>query len=364
MPENRLTQGVFLLIGGIALTYIIVQAQFLLSPLLFGAFLALMTLPLCRFYERFIPWRGVAIAFSFITITLPVLGIAFLFGMQIVDVFQNLDQIGSKIESGLSELFQWGQGTFGFTKDDGIHWLQQNVFTLMDTPVQMAQKGITTGTQLAFGLFLVFFSAFFFLLYRSAYRNFLLQQTQPDKREDSIQIMGQIQKVVRQYLYGLATVILILAVLNSIGLWLIGLDYPIFWACLAALLTIIPYIGTAIGGMLPFLYCMATYEYWWQPLAVVLLYAAVQQLEGNLITPNVVGRSVKINPLVALVAVIIGGMMWGVAGIFLALPIAAIIRISLDHHASLKPFGHLMSDSLRNEEKKFLNEWDKDEFRF
>jgi predicted PurR-regulated permease PerM len=292
------------------------------------------------------------------------MAIAYFFGMQIVEVFSNLSEITTKLENGINEIFDFTERQFGYSKAEGIDWVKSNISGILDAPVEALQMGIFKGGQLLFGIFLAIFGCFFFLYYRSAYLQFVLQQIRPEVRKEWQSVAGQFQKVIRQYLYGLGTVMLILAIMNSIGLWLIGVDYPIFWATLAALLTVIPYIGTSIGGLLPFLYSMATYDYFWQPIAVVVLYASVQQIEGNLITPNVVGSSVKINPLAAFLAVIIGGAIWGVAGIFLALPIAAIIRIAFDHLPKLQPFGMLMGDDLRNGEDRFLKEWDDDEHRF
>jgi predicted PurR-regulated permease PerM len=210
---------------------------------------------------------------------------------------------------------------------------------------------------------MTFIFIFFVLLYRGAIKNFILIQFPRQKQLEIQEILGQVQNLVRKYLYGMLTVILILAILNSFGLWIIGLDYPIFWACLAALLSIIPYLGTTIGGLLPFMYAFATSEFWWQPLAVVALYVTVQQIEGNLITPYVVGSNVKINPFVALIALLIGGIIWGVAGIVLAIPIAAILKLVFDHVEGLKPVGVLMSSGLHHKESEFTRNWNEDKYR-
>lgn len=158
---------------------------------------------------------------------------------------------------------------------------------------------------------------------------------------------------MQKYLYGLLTVMAILAFLNSVGLLIIGIKYAVFWGVLAALLSIIPYIGTTLGGTLPFLYAVATAGNWWQPLAVVALYATIQQLEGNIITPKVVGSSVAINPLVALLAIIVGGFVWGVVGIILAIPIAGVIKILLDNNPNTRAYGFLLGNLMSSKEDEF-----------
>ena len=126
---------------------------------------------------------------------------------------------------------------------------------------------------------------------------------------------------------------LILGVLNSFGLWLIGIDYPVFWGFLGAFLAIIPYIGTAIGGLLPFLYALATTSTLWQPMAVIGWFVLVQQIEGNLITPKVLGSSVKVNPFAAIFALFFGGYLWGIPGLILAI----FYMIFIATRASLNP---------------------------
>jgi len=161
----------------------------------------------------------------------------------------------------------------------------------------------------------------------------------------------------------LLLVILILGVLNSLGLWLIGIRYAAFWGFLAACLAIIPYIGTTLGGFLPFIYALATTGTLWQPAAVVLLYSSVQTLEGNFITPNVVGNSVSINPLAAIIFLFIGGMIWGISGLILALPFVAVLKVVMEHITPLRPVSELLSSDLYSDSDKFLEEYDEEQYR-
>ena len=101
----------------------------------------------------------------------------------------------------------------------------------------------------------------------------------------------------------------------------------------------------------------------WQPLAIVALYSTVQTIEGNLITPKVVGSSVEINPLAAIISLLIGGAVWGVSGLILALPLVAIVRIVFEHIDMLKPIALLLSSELYVERKKFIEDFDKEEYR-
>lgn len=191
----------------------------------------------------------------------------------------------------------------------------------------------------------------------------MLIQAASDKRENLKDLINTVQGLIQKYLYGMCMVILILGILNSVGLLIIGLEHPFFWGFLAATLAIIPYIGTFIGGLLPFLYALATTGQMWQPAAVVILFMAVQALEGNLITPNVVGSSVKINPLAAIVSLLIGAKIWGIAGMVISLPVVAILKEILTRSEAWRPVGFLLSDELGEKEQIFKIRWDKERFR-
>ena len=353
----------YFLIIAVILVYIMVIGKFIIIPLIFAALLSIMVQPLCKFFERFIRWKVPAILLSFLTVLIPVTGIIMLFSYQLGDVIQNMPAIADNLQHTSALLFDWLEENFGVTRAQTWEWLQANFSKILDSPMQFFKGGLTSGTAFLINFFMVIIFMFFSLLYRGAIKNFILLQFKKNNRKEGQELLLQIQRMVRHYLYGLLTVILILAILNSIGLLIIGVDYAIFWASLAAFLSIIPYIGTTLGGLLPFMYSFATATHWWQPLAVVGLYFTVQQIEGNLITPYVVGSNVKINPIIAIISLIIGGVIWGLAGIVLAIPMAAIMKLIFDHVDALKPVGVLMSTDLHHKEGEFLEKYDHDRHR-
>ncbi len=345
------------------LVYLMIIAKFIIVPLIFAALLSIMVQPICNFLEPYIRLKVPVILLAFLVILIPLSGIITFFSYQLGDVLLNMPAITDKLQHTSELLFNWLDNNFGISRADIWEWFQANFSKVLDSPLKLFKGGITSGTALLVNVLMVLVFMFFMLLYRGAIKNFILLQFKDKRREQGRQILQQIQWLVRNYLYGLLTVILILAFLNSIGLWIIGVGYPVFWASLAAILSIIPYIGTTIGGLLPFMYAIATLDTWWQPLSVVALYFSIQQLEGNLITPYVVGSNVKINPFIAILSLLIGGYIWGLAGIVLGIPLAAILKLIFDNVDSLKPFGVLMSNDLHKQEERLLTDWDEDRYR-
>jgi predicted PurR-regulated permease PerM len=288
-----------------------------------------------------------------------------LFSVQLSVIVNDLYDITGKITEGLQKIFEWVKTNLRITTNLDLKEsdLLENIPKLADSTLSFAQKGITSLTTFIFNLFLIILLVFFLLWYHENLKKFLLIQAPDDKKENLNTILKKIQKTIQKYLYGLLMVIGILAVLNSVGLLIIGIRYAVFWGLLAAFLAVIPYIGTTLGGTLPFLYALATTETWWQPAAIVGMYFIIQQLEGNIITPKVVGSSVSINPLFALIAIILGGFIWGITGILIAIPVIGVVKIILDNNNRTKPIAFLMSNEMHKKNDAFWEEMDKEEHR-
>ncbi len=344
-------------------TYFVITAKAILLPLTFAVLFAFMLKPLVHFFERYIKIDFLSIILSFLTVLIPVTGILLVFSIQVAEVFQGLPTIGDELKEGVDKVMSYlyikGRETGLMDRSQ----INSSINDLIDGTVGFVQTGLSSTPGIVLNLFLTILYTYFFLYYRTGIKNFFIAQFRIDAQEEVTFTLQKIQSVAQKYLFGLGLVMLIMGTLNSIGLFFIGIERPILWGFLAALLTIIPYAGTIIGGLLPFLYAVATAGTVWQPIAVIIYYSVIQGIEGNLITPKVVGDSVSINPMAAVIALIVGGYLWGVAGVILALPIIAIIRIICGEVDWLKPFALLMSSQLYDKENKFSNSLNKERFR-
>lgn len=337
---GRITYIVIIFSFVIALLYL---AQTILIPLAFAMVFALMLVPVCEFLEKKVKIpRVLAILLTFIIVLSLIMVIFYVLSILVIDVFDNIRDFGVRFQRVIEKVTIYlnenifdehlnireliGPGSDNFFSSSGI-----------------IGKTISSSTYFFVFTILVFVYSFLFLLYRTSFKKFILFHfTNQQNLDYAEEIIISMQKVAQNYFYGLLIVIMILGVLNGFGLWLIGLDYPFLFGFIAAFLAIIPYIGTFIGGLLPFLYALVNYDNFWIPVLVVLLYTGVQALEGNFITPKIVGSRVSLNPLFALLALIIGGTIWGVPGMILAIPLMAILKVVLDHIDNLRPYGILL----------------------
>jgi predicted PurR-regulated permease PerM len=276
-----------------------------------------------------------------------------------------MNSIQDSLMNGLKEILIFLETRFPFLNmhsDEESMNLMLN--KLLDAPVEYVGAGITSGAGLLFNTALTFIYTIFLLIYKDAFRDFLMIQFSKDRRDEIETILTQSVHLIQRYLTGMVTVVLILAILNCTGLLLIGVEHAIFWGVLAACLVIIPFIGTAIGGLLPFLYSLATSEQGWQPLAVVILFIVTVQVEANFITPKVVGSSVRINPFFALISIVIMGALMGIGGVVLAIPIMAILKLIAEEIDVLKPVALLMDKDLMKKRHLFYGKYDRDDYRF
>ncbi len=339
---------------------VLILAKGILIPIAFAMLFTLMLKPIADWYERWLPGRVLPTFLTLLTFIIPVLGILFFFWWQSIGVFQAFSGVGDKLKEGFDITFRWVNDQFRFTHQSSDQWLRDHIEPLMSAPLGFVGEGLTSTSAIIGNTALCFVYTFFLLLYRTGIKKFFLIQFGNKTRDEAQRILRDTQRVTQGYLFGLLIVISILGVSGSIGLWIIGIDYPLFWGGLAMVLALIPYVGTFLGGFLPFLYAFATSDSIWTPIAVAGLYIGIQFIDNNFITPNVVGSSVKINPFAAILTLIIGGAVWGVAGLILAIPVIAIMKKIFEQISFLKPVSVMLSSDLYLKEhimeRKFQDE--------
>ncbi len=238
----------------------------------------------------------------------------------------------------------------GFLPD----YLKQNTDQLLSSGTTFFTDAVSATSNVLTFISLVPIYVFFILLYRENFKAFLIQLGER-KNSNYLEIFNEIKIMIHSYISGLLIVISIIALLNTTGLLILGLKYAVFMGLISAVLTIIPYIGIVMGAALPLLVAFLTKDSLWYPLGVIGVFALVQFLEGNFITPNVVGSKVNVNPLAAIIALLIGGATWGIVGMILAIPLVGVAQIILRHDPRLKPYSLLLSTRVNGNGKKASN---------
>jgi len=196
---------------------------------------------------------------------------------------------------------------------------------------------------------LVLVYIFLFMYYRTHIKKFVLQLVPEPQKNNAREIITDIQKVSQKYLAGLGMMIVGLWIMYSIGFSIVGLKYAVFFAILCGLLEIIPFVGNLTGNFLAIIMVIIQGGGMGMIFGIVITYAIVQILQTYILEPLVVGAEVNINPLFTILVLVAGELLWGIAGMVMAIPLLGIIKIICDHIEPLKPYGFLIG---REKKKK------------
>ncbi len=186
---------------------------------------------------------------------------------------------------------------------------------------------------------------FMILFYKPLFLEFISMLFPRNDHVAVAEVLVETKALIQKYLIGLLLEAAIVATLNAAGLLILGIEYAILLGIIGALLNLIPYIGGIVATALPMIIAIATKapEY---ALYVFSLYIVVQLIDNNFFVPKIVASKVKINALVSIVVVLIGGALWGIPGMFLSIPLTAILKVMFDRIDPLKPWGFLLGDTI------------------
>ncbi|WP_163708185.1 AI-2E family transporter [Mangrovibacterium lignilyticum] len=323
----------------------LVVAKNIFIPLAISVFFSYLIYPIVVRVEKWGVHRGLSI-FLVIILALAILGGAILLVSVRVsnlnlDLVQAKAQVDGKVDS-LIMILERRLGINSQTLDEYFNRISENIFTSWENKLGTVFSATTTTL---FQLFILPVYTFFMLFYRTKTAHFIIRLVGRKDRKKVIRIMREVSKITTSYMGGLLIVVLILAILNSVGLVIIGIPHAILFGIGAALLNLIPYIGTFIGGLLPILYVFFTQQDPFQTmLQIFILFWFVQFLENNLLTPGIVGSNIKINPFAIIFSLLLGNLIWGIAGMLIVVPFLAIMKVIMRNVDELKPFAYLISD--------------------
>jgi predicted PurR-regulated permease PerM len=320
----------------------LIYGKSILLPLVFSFFIALALFPLVQFVQKYVKNLALSIVITLLAVLLVFGGGIYLISSQFQSLISELPSLQDKFMGVINNIADFIEQNFHYTSKEQIGYLRNGAQNILKSSGSLVSGALNTTSSIFTFMTIVPIYVFFILLYNQNFKLFFTRVTPPDADENYLKVVTQVREVVQGYIGGMGVVILIIATLNCIGLFALGIKYALFFGIFSAILTIIPYIGIAIGALLPILFALVTKDSLAYPLGVIILYALVQFLEGNFITPKIVGDKVNINPLAAIVALIIGGSIWGVIGMILAIPMTGILQILLYRSEKTRSFAILL----------------------
>ncbi|WP_089319420.1 AI-2E family transporter [Pontibacter ummariensis] len=335
-------QLAFILLFLVLLVFVLVEAREFLYPIFIAILFSYLLYPVVSKLEDWGVPRILANLLTIIFSMAVAIGLVVLLYQQLSAFLTDFPNLEQKVMQNLDKLQREIDDEFGEYSMQNEHWLRQQVGSALAFSGGFLRNVLmaTADTLVKFGLMPVYI--FLMLYYRNKFEDFLLRLLPAYRHPQAERIINDISQVTKHYMGGIVTVVLILCVLNTTGLFLIGVEYAVLLGILSALMNFIPYFGTLIGGAIPLLYTFVVMGSPSKALLVLIFFLLVQFTENNILTPNITGGRVNINPLFTILSIIVGGMIWGVPGMFVAVPYLAMFKIYCDHHKALNAYSFLL----------------------
>lgn len=323
---------------------ILIVGKDIVTPIVMAFFLAIMLLPVYRFFRgrKFPETLSIVLALLLLVVIVGLL--IWFFSAQLSQLVSDFPQIKNNVQLHLNALSTWISEKTHFSSEKQIQFLNEQNDKLLNYAAGMLSGAASsvTGTLIFFGLLPIYI--FLLLFYKNLLLRFVFlwfpQPTHPKVEE----VMRETEVIIKSYLIGLLIQITYITVLLGGILLIIGIKHAILIGAIFALLNLIPYVGALVGNIIGVLLTLSSSQEIWPIFAVLGTIAFVQFLDNNILMPRIVGSKVKINALVTIVGVIIAGAMAGVAGMFLSLPVIAVLKIVFDRTEVLRQWGVLLGD--------------------
>lgn len=353
MPTNTILRYAATLVLLIAIVFLLSQLKVLLVPVFFALLFSVMLFPICRRMETAGLARGVSALMSVFIMTLLFASLFFMLFRQFGNLLQEGPELVSKMSVLLDKAENYFSKTFSIRKSIAADHVNKQLGQVMENSGSIVTALIAVITSFVAQVFLIPLFAFFFLYYRDFFLEFFYKLFPSSDNGWIDETLEKIYFLIQNYLLGLVIVMGIIGILNSVGLYLLGIEYAFFFGFLAALLNLVPYVGVMIGAILPALMALITKDSYWYSVGVIGVMMFVQILESNLITPYVVGSKVSINPLIVIFMFVLFGQLWGISGLILALPFTAILKVLLETMPACKAYSFVLGEPQHYHLKRF-----------
>jgi len=332
------------LISILLLGLLAVLGYTLLAPLIFGFLCAILLLPLANFLEY--QWkfpRALSALLSLITLILIIGSVFTLLGSQLTSLAADWPAFKKQVLESAANLQVWISTTFHVNNNAQIAYIHNAAAKSISTGTTLLSKTLVSLSSLFLLSLFSFLYTFFILYHRRLIVRFLICCFDEKHSPVVYEIVHHIQYIIKRYIVGLFLQMMLVSLLACTAFYFIGVKYSFLLGLITGIFNIIPYIGILTALLLAVIITFATSTATDVVLVVVCM-AVIHMVDGNYIMPKIVGSKVQINTLIALIGLVLGEMIWGITGMFLSIPIIAIMKVVFDRIPELKPWGMLLGE--------------------
>lgn len=331
-----------ILFGLVLMVYIFNTLSGILIPLAFAGLLAVLLNPLFNLICRPKIPRALSVIITVLIGVICIAALFYLIGSQMAQFADAVPVLKVKFKALIDSAETWVNMKFGVTAEKQVAFVKN--------AIDSGQAGIGSTLGTFFGtlslVLLIPTYTFMLLFYKTLLLNFIYEVFAEEHYQKVGEVLAQTKAAIQSYVVGLLIEMVIVALLNSTALLILGVKYAILLGVIGAILNMLPIVGGIIAILLPVLIATVTKDGFSTQLGVIIAYLVIQFIDNNIIFPRFVSIKVQINALISLIAVFLGNALWGIAGMFLSLPLIAVVKIIFDRIDELQPWGKLLGDAV------------------
>ncbi len=331
-------------IGILAFTFTLYVGQSIILPLVYAAVISILLNPLVNFLVFKKINRTFAIAIAVVLTIFVTAALFYFISIQFSMFSETYPQLKEKFNETSTKAIQWISQRFNIKEAKINEWIDNTKNDSVNNMGGAIGQTVNTVSSVLIILFLLPVYIAMILHYKPLLLEFIRKVFHDDNQGTVQNILTNSKTIIQTYLSGLLLEAAIVATLNSAGLLILGINYAIILGITGAILNIIPYIGGVVAIALPMIIALVTKDSYTPAILVFGLYMLIQFIDNNFIIPYIVASKVKINALMSIIVVLVGAALWGVPGMFLSIPLTAIVKVIFDNIEPLKPWGFLLGN--------------------
>ena len=336
-----------IIFGIVLISYSLMSLKGIFVPIAFAVIISILLNSLVNKLRRRGVKRILAIVIALFIGIVTVSGLLYFISTQLMHFSDNLPVLKIKFNEHFAEMQRWVAAHLK------IPVVKQQKIT--NDALNGSQSFLGSALGGAFStlgfIFLLPIYVFLLLYYKTLILNFFHEVFAEENTGQVSAVLTETKSAIRSYMVGLLLEALVVAVMNSVALLLLGVDYAILIGVIGAILNMLPYVGGIVAIALPVIIASVTKDGFSTQLGILGAYSIIQFIDNNFLVPFLVSSRVKINALISIIVVLLGGALWGVAGMFLSIPVIAILKIIFDRLPEMRPWGKLLGDEVPTRHK-------------
>lgn len=336
----------------IALGFLIVVGKQILCPLVFSMMFSLLLLPVGKFLEEKFRFHRSAASMLSVLLMLAVFAmVLYLVGSQLADLLTDWPHLKLQLNNSFYELLDWVRANYHVTESKQLNLVHSATSKISDGggSAAISVTLLTASSILLFWVFVII-DTFFLLFYRRLLLQFLIAVFKKENAIAVYEVVERVKFIITKYITGLMLEMTVVSAICCTVFLIGGLKYALLLGLITGLFNIIPYLGIATALLFSTLITLSTGVAAGKVILVVATIIIMHLADSNVLLPVIVGSQVRINALITILGVVLGEMLWGIAGMFLSIPVIAILKIIFDRVESMQPWGLLLGDEVLEEE--------------